>query len=154
MVCAFSNSLGYKKNTTINYQYRLGTNPKAKRKTQKEHGSAFTSGIDFYATLLDIAGVEIPAKQSIDGVTLVPLLRGGRLTSSDSAAAAAGSRLLFAHEPHYGNQGGEPASHVLRGDMKLILYHEVRKPLFGCLFNTGFKDQNPMQFAKTGSGQA
>ena len=129
--------------------------------TQKENSKRawidfyFTSGIDFYATLLDIAGVEIPAEQSIDGVTLVPLLRGGRLTSSDSAAAAAaGSRLLFAHEPHYGNQGGEPASHVLRGDMKLILYHEVRKPLFWCLFNTGVKDQNPMQIAKTGSGQA
>eukprot|EP01046_Picozoa_sp_COSAG06_P009210 COSAG06_NODE_477_length_15216_cov_133.572402_16_plen_91_part_00 len=90
-------------------------------------------------------------------MTLVPLLRGP-LTSSDSAAAAAaaaavGSRLLFAHEPHYGNQGGEPASHVLRGDMKLILYLEVWKS-FLVPFNTGVKDQNPMQFAKTGSGQA
>ena len=49
----------------------------------------------------------------------MPVLRGGALPTASGRA-----RLLFAHEPHYGNQGGEPGSHVLRGDMKLILYHE------------------------------
>ena len=77
------------------------------------------SGIDFYATILEIVGVAVPAEQQVDGVSLVPVLRGGALPTASGRA-----RLLFAHEPHYGNQGGEPASHVLRGDMKLILYHE------------------------------
>ena len=54
--------------------------------------------------------------EGLDGVSLVPLLRG--------SGALPAERLFFAHEPHYGNQGGEPASHALRGDLKLILYHE------------------------------
>ena len=73
------------------------------------------SGIDFFPTLLELVGVTRPAVQ-LDGVSLVPLLRG--------SGALPAERLFFAHEPHYGNQGGEPASHCLRGDLKLILYHE------------------------------
>ena len=34
------------------------------------------SGIDFYPTLVELAGLGIPAEQVIDGRTLVPLLRG------------------------------------------------------------------------------
>ena len=34
------------------------------------------SGIDFYPTLLELAGLEIPAEQVIDGRSMVPLLRG------------------------------------------------------------------------------
>jgi len=36
-------------------------------------------GIDFYPTLLDIAGAKKPAGKLLDGVSLVPLLRGGTI---------------------------------------------------------------------------
>ena len=57
-------------------------------------------------------------------MSLVPLLQGRSALPVTSAGAAdnvyGGARMLYAHEPHYGNQGGEPASHVLRGNMKLV----------------------------------
>jgi arylsulfatase A-like enzyme len=71
-------------------------------------------GIDFFPTLLDLAGVESKPKQTLDGVSLVPLLKGGSLPP----------RPLFWHYPHYGNQGGEPASIIRSGDWKLIHYWE------------------------------
>jgi arylsulfatase A-like enzyme len=72
------------------------------------------SGIDWYPTLLDLAGVSVPAEQVVDGVSLVPVLKGGTIKE----------RPLFWHYPHYGNQGGEPSSIILEGDWKLIYYHE------------------------------
>lgn len=72
------------------------------------------SGIDWYPTLLDLAGVEVPEEQDIDGVSLAPLLGGVELPE----------RPLFWHYPHYGNQGGEPSSIVMEGRWKLIRYHE------------------------------
>jgi arylsulfatase A-like enzyme len=74
-------------------------------------------GIDFYPTLLELAGVAPPDEAAIDGLSLVSLLRGeadGRVCGRD----------LFWHYPHYGNQGGEPASIIRRGDWKLIHYYE------------------------------
>ena len=47
------------------------------------------SGIDFYPTLLELVGVPVPVAQAVDGVSLVPLLRGGALPS----------RPLFWHYP-------------------------------------------------------
>lgn len=72
------------------------------------------SGIDWYPTLLELAGVPVPERQDIDGVSLVPLLKGGAIAD----------RPLFWHYPHYGNQGGEPSSIITRNDWKLIHYHE------------------------------
>lgn len=72
------------------------------------------SGIDWYPTLLELAGVPIPGEQEVDGVSLVPLLKGGSLSD----------RPLFWHYPHYGNQGGEPSSIIAENDWKLIFYHE------------------------------
>ena len=75
------------------------------------------SGIDFYPTLLDLAGLEIPAEQVIDGRSMVPLLR----RRHDPAIS---ERDLFWHYPHYGNQGGDSTSMIRRGPWKLIHYHE------------------------------
>ncbi len=72
------------------------------------------SGIDWYPTLLELAGVSVPARQDIDGVSLVPLLKGGTIPD----------RPLFWHYPHYGNQGGEPSSIITQDDWKLIHYYE------------------------------
>jgi arylsulfatase A-like enzyme len=71
-------------------------------------------GIDFFPTLLELAGAKSPPPQTIDGASLVPLLKGGSLPP----------RPLFWHYPHYGNQGGEPSSIIRTGDWKLIHYWE------------------------------
>ncbi len=78
---------------------------------------ARVSGIDFYPTLLDLAGLEVPAEQAVDGESMAPLLRGEQ-------APAFETRDLFWHYPHYGNQGGDPSSIIRRGPWKLIHYHE------------------------------
>ena len=72
------------------------------------------TGTDFYPTLLELAGLDPMPQQHLDGVSLVPALKGGSLPD----------RPLFWHYPHYGNQGGEPSSIIRRGDWKLIHYYE------------------------------
>ncbi|TMM30594.1 sulfatase [Polaribacter aestuariivivens] len=72
------------------------------------------TGVDFYPTLLDLAGISKSEKQTIDGVSLVPLLKGESLDN----------RALFWHYPHYGNQGGEPVSIIRKNEYKLIHYYE------------------------------
>ena len=72
------------------------------------------TGADFYPTILDLAGIPLKPEQHRDGVSLKPLLEGHTL----------GGRPLFWHYPHYGNQGGEPASMVREGKWKLIHYYE------------------------------
>lgn len=71
-------------------------------------------GMDFYPTMLELAGLPLMPTQHQDGVSLVPLLEGGEI----------GDRDLFWHYPHYGNQGGEPSSMIRSDDWKLIYYHE------------------------------
>lgn len=75
------------------------------------------SGIDFYPTILALAGVPLPRQQTIDGVSLVPLLKGGAISD----------RPLFWHYPHYGNQGGEPSSIIREDGWKLIHYWEDKR---------------------------
>ncbi len=71
-------------------------------------------GMDFYPTILDLAGLPLRPEQHVDGISLLPVLKGGTV----------GPRDLFWHYPHYGNQGGEPSSVIRSGDWKLISYHE------------------------------
>ena len=72
------------------------------------------NGIDWYPTLLELSGLKVPKKQKVDGVSLVPLLKGKTIPD----------RPLYWHYPHYGNQGGEPSSIITEDDWKLIHYHE------------------------------
>ncbi len=76
--------------------------------------SAPVTGTDFYPTLLELAGAELKPEEHIDGVSLVPLLKGETIAE----------RPLIWHYPHYGNQGGEPSSVIRLGDWKLIHYYE------------------------------
>jgi hypothetical protein len=64
--------------------------------------------------MLDLAGLDLMPKQHVDGVSLKPLLQGDKIAE----------RAVFWHYPHYGNQGGEPSSIIIKGDYKLIHYYE------------------------------
>ena len=72
-------------------------------------------GTDFYPTLLDLAELPLNEKQHADGISLKPLLEGNDLKIK---------RPLYWHYPHYGNQGGEPASIFQKDGCKLIHYWE------------------------------
>lgn len=86
------------------------------------------TGMDFYPTLLEIAGLPLRPDQHVDGVSLVPVLKGGTLPE----------RPLFWHYPHYGNQGGEPSAILLDGEWKLIHYFEDdRNELYNILEDVG-----------------
>ena len=69
---------------------------------------------DFYPTFLELAGLPAMPQQHLDGVTLVPVLKGGELSP----------RPLFWHYPHYGNQGGRPHGVIREGNWKLIEWFE------------------------------
>jgi len=70
---------------------------------------------DFYPTLLESAGLPLLPQQHVDGVSMLPLLRGSTAPIHDA---------LFWHYPHYGNQGGTPGCSVRAGDWKLIEFFE------------------------------
>lgn len=71
--------------------------------------------VDYFPTMLSLAGVDLPAATRRDGVSIVPLLEGG--SKLDRPA-------LYWHYPHYGNQGGAPGGAVRSGDWKLIEWYE------------------------------
>lgn len=96
------------------------------------------TGTDFYPTLLELAGLPPRKSQHVDGVSLVPALRGESVPE----------RPLFWHYPHYGNQGGEPSSIIHRGDWKLIHYYEDgRNELYNLALDPG--EQNDVAGANT-----
>src|SRR5262249_41566399 len=69
---------------------------------------------DFYPTLLQLAGLPLNKEYHRDGMSLVPLLKGGGLRRGP----------LFWPYPDNGNQGGAPAGAVRNGDWKLIEWYE------------------------------
>ncbi len=86
------------------------------------------SSPDFFPTLLEAAGAKPASGQLLDGISLVPVLRGG----------AAPERAIFWQYPHYGNQGGAPAAAVRRGPWKLIHWFEDdRFELFNVVTDIG-----------------
>ena len=70
---------------------------------------------DFYPTILDAAHLPPRPEQHVDGVSLLPLLRGGDKLDREA---------IYWHYPHYGNQGGTPGSSMRMGDYKLIEFFE------------------------------
>jgi len=76
------------------------------------------SSVDFYPTLLEMAGLSVPKKYQLDGESIVMALKGKEEGSE---------RPLFWHYPHYSNQGGSPYGAVRFGDLKLIEWYEDMK---------------------------
>jgi len=70
---------------------------------------------DLYPTILQMAGLDLMSHQHCDGESLVPLLAGSGLLAREA---------IFWHYPHYGNQGGTPASSMRIGHYKLIEFFE------------------------------
>jgi arylsulfatase A-like enzyme len=72
------------------------------------------ASIDFYPTFLEFAGLAPPARQTLDGTSLLPLLGG---------ASTLNRTRMFWHFPCY--VGRSPPSSALReGDFKLIEFFE------------------------------
>ena len=85
--------------------------------------------LDFYPTLLEAAGAKPGSNQTVDGVSLVPLLKG-----ADSLDREA----LYWHYPHYSNQGGFPGGAVRVGDWKLVeRYEDGRVHLYNLAADPG-----------------
>ena len=70
---------------------------------------------DFFPTFLDAAGLPLEPEAHTDGVSLMPILKGG---------VALDREALYWHYPHYGNQGGTPGSSIRAGNYKLIEFFE------------------------------
>ncbi|VGO18621.1 sulfatase [Pontiella sulfatireligans] len=80
---------------------------------------------DFYPTLLDAAGLPLRPKQHADGVSLVPLLKGGNALEREA---------IYWHYPHnHGGTGAKAFSAVRMGDYKLIHFHAGNRYELYCL---------------------
>ncbi len=76
------------------------------------------SSVDYFPTIRDIAGLPPSQEPRLDGLSLMPLLKGASAWRRDA---------LYWHYPHYSNQGGPPAGAVRSGDFKLIEFFEDGK---------------------------
>jgi len=74
------------------------------------------SSIDFFPTILDMAGVRPDPQRAIDGLSIVPLLK---------QTGAIGREALYWHYPHYHLTA--PGGAIRCGDLKLIEYYEDGK---------------------------
>jgi arylsulfatase A-like enzyme len=83
-------------------------------------------GIDFYPTFIEMAGAARPAGQALDGVSIVPLLKGANRLNR---------KAIFWHFPAYLEPYNDkqwpwrttPAGAVRQGDWKLIEFFEEGK---------------------------
>ncbi len=71
--------------------------------------------MDLHPTFLQLAGVELPPEDRIDGVSIVPLF--------DQPAQPLSRDTLYWHLPHYHHS--TPASSIRKGDWKLIEFFET-----------------------------
>lgn len=92
------------------------------------------NGVDFMPTFAEIASVSVPESQPIDGISILPLLKGEEMRIKHA------DRTMFFHFPLYlgGTEaslpvygGGQdsywravPSTTMIKGDWKLIYYYE------------------------------
>ncbi len=74
--------------------------------------------VDYFPTILEIAGLNPPADRPIDGESLVPILKNsGNLKR----------KAIFWHYPHYHRYTNSPYSIIRSGDWKLIKWYDHSK---------------------------
>ena len=74
---------------------------------------ALMTSPDLFPTFAEIAGASLPEDQTIDGISLVPVLEG---------EAPDTSRAIYWHYPHYHHSA--PAGAIREGDYKLIAFYD------------------------------
>jgi arylsulfatase A len=88
--------------------------------------------VDFYPTILELAGTRGDPKHVPDGESIVPLLKQTGTLRRDA---------LYWHYPHFSNQGGMPGAAVRQGDWKLIrFYEDERLELYNLKDDPGEKE--------------
>ena len=84
--------------------------------------------MDFFPTMLELAGLPPQTKFPADGQSLVSQLKG-----NDS-----GSRTLYWHYPHYHGSSWKPGAAIRDGDWKLIeFYHHEKIELYNLAEDIG-----------------
>ena len=84
--------------------------------------------MDFFPTMLDLAGLPAQPKLHADGQSLLSQLRGND----------AGSRTLHWHYPHYHGSSWKPGASIRDGDWKLIeFYHHDKVELYNLANDIG-----------------
>ena len=99
---------------------------------------------DFYPTMLEMAGLKQRPKQHCDGLSMVPLLKGGKTL---------GRKAIYWHYPHNHGSGSVPSAAVRSGDWKLIeWYGDKRIELFNLAADIGetkdLAESNPAKAAE------
>lgn len=83
---------------------------------------AIVTSMDFYPTILEMAGLPLRPDLHVDGKSLVPLLKN----KTDKLHEA-----TYFHYPHISNQKGSPSSAIREGDYKLIVFfNDNRQELY------------------------
>ena len=95
--------------------------------------------MDFFPTMLELAGLPAMPEHHADGQSLVPLLRGGESNSE---------RAFYWHYPHYHGSTWKPGASIRDGDWKLIeFYHYDNAELYNLADDPGerneLSDQHP-----------
>ena len=73
------------------------------------------STIDYFPTILEIAGVKPPDGREIDGLSLIPILKGRTRLRRNA---------IYWHYPHYHRYTNSPFSIVRDGEWKLIKWYD------------------------------
>jgi len=98
--------------------------------------------MDFFPTMLELAGLPAMPEKHADGVSMVPLLKGESRSKP---------RALFWHYPHYHGSTWTPGASIRQGDWKLIeFYHWEKVELYNLGDDPGERhDLSRSQPAKT-----
>ena len=82
---------------------------------ENKTSETIVSTVDYFPTLLDLAGITLPKQLVIDGISIKPALQG----------KAQSREPIYWHYPHYPNQGGRPGGAIRQGDYKLIEFYDT-----------------------------
>lgn len=91
------------------------------------------NGIDFMPTFAEMAGVSLPAAQPVDGMSVLPVLRGEKPDKERTmffhfplylGGEGPASRVLPAYDGRGGTWRAVPSTTMIKGNWKLIWYYE------------------------------